>query len=162
MAKQKIVKCRYSHCEHSSRELPREEAVQIGKTFMHKDCAKKSQLIIDIRDFYYEHISNTVVMKNLVAVINNIVFKKHVDPEYLLYVLHYANDNRLEIKSPYSLHYLIDNARIKKSWNKKNEEKAIRKATHMANVEDDNIKMPDKHFVTQQPCKSGFTGIFGR
>lgn len=124
----KTVKCQYPHCQHASREIPREEAVQVGRRYMHKDCAKDSANILQIRDYYYQHISRSVVMKNLIAVIHNIIFVKHVDSDYLLFALKYAVDHRIQINAPYGLHYLADNSKIKAEWQKSKSESIMKKA----------------------------------
>lgn len=120
-----LVKCANTHCKHESRELPRDSATRVGKRYMHGDCAIKNTYVQKVRDLYYEEVSDTVVIKNLVATINNIVYKKNVDAEYLYFALSHAIVAKIPIKSPYSLHYLVDNDRIKKLWEKKKSEKIM-------------------------------------
>ena len=109
----KVYKCAFKHCQHEPCEVSQGEAVKMGTRYMHKDCAEKSEYIQKTRDLYFEKISNTVVMKQLVSVLNNLVVKKNVDPKFLYFAVDFAVSNKIPIKSPYGLHYLIDNNRIK-------------------------------------------------
>lgn len=112
----KKYKCTYKHCQHETCEIPQDEAVRVGNRYMHTDCATNSIHIKKIIDLYYEKISKTVVMSTLVKTINNIVFGKGVDSGYLLFVLNHAIRMKIPIRSPYGLHYLIDNKKLKELW----------------------------------------------
>lgn len=155
---QKLVKCRYSHCLHSSKELPVEDAVKVGNYYMHQDCAAISKNIIEIRDYYYENVSNTVVMKTLMATINNIVFQKKVDAEYLLFAVKYAVKNRIPLRSPYGLHYLIDNARIKDAWEKNRKDKLSQLMKEACNGI--CVEQTETNFKYAGGSKKGFGSIF--
>lgn len=113
----------YNHCFENNSMIPAGEEVKGGNRYYHKKCFETKQNIEKIRDYYYEHVSNTVVMSQLVKVLNQIVFDKNVDSEYLLFSLQYAVENNLSIKAPYSLHYIIDYARVKNAWNRRNDSK---------------------------------------
>ena len=157
--KEKTYKCSYKYCKHELGDIPPGSAVKSGKRHMHPDCASESETVANIRNYYYENISNTVVMKNLVSVINNIVHTKGVEAEYLMFALKYAVKNRMPIKSPYGLHYLIDNSRIKAEWKKRQaaniEVEALKVAEEMA-VE---IKQTLNTFTYNPNQNKGFGGI---
>lgn len=161
MAKSETVKCSYKHCDHFSRELPRSEAVKVGTRYMHESCAKTKQLIEEIRNYYYENISNTVVMKALVATINNIVFDKSVSPEYLLFVLKYAHQHGIPVRAPYSLHYLIDDARLKKEWQKHLDEKTMKEMAGKA-VDEAPVASDSGEEFKFSSKAAGFNSIFGK
>ena len=116
MAKAKVYKCGFCHCQHESCEISQDEAVKIRNRYFHKDCAETYNNIEEIKRLYYEKISNTVVMPQLIRVVNDIIFKKHVDSNYLLFALKYAINTRRTINYPQGLHYLIDDYRIKNAW----------------------------------------------
>lgn len=118
MAKAKVYKCGFCHCQHESCEISQDEAVKIRNRYFHKDCAETYNNIEEIKRLYYEKISNTVVMPQLIRVVNDIIFKKHVDSNYLLFALKYAINTRRTINYPLGLHYLIDDYRIKNAWKK--------------------------------------------
>jgi len=158
--KEKVYKCSFKHCQHESCEVLQGEAVLVGKRHMHKDCSEISENIANIRDLYYEKISNTVVIKQLVSVINNLVFKKNIDAGYILFALNHAIVAKIPIKSPYGLHYLVDNKRIKDLWNKKQAEKVV------AKMKEEMLESPNKPDVDEAKFnyiaeeKSGFGDIF--
>ena len=119
MKKTKIYKCSFRHCQHESCVISQDDAVMINKRYYHEDCAKNYTNIEEINKLYYEKISNTVVMPQLVNVINNIIFKKKVDSSYLLFALKYSINTKKTINYPQGLHYIIDDYRIKEAWKKK-------------------------------------------
>lgn len=110
------MKCAYKHCLHESVIIEKGEEVKVGSRYMHKDCAVLHATISEIENLYIKKVSSTVVMKNLRAVINNIVFTKNVDAKFLLFALKYAISNHYVLKAPASLCYLIDDYKIKKAW----------------------------------------------
>lgn len=158
MAKNDTVICRYAHCKHENKEIAKEDATKVGNRYMHPDCAITSENITNIRDLYFEKVSKTVVMKQLVSVINNIIFKKNIDPAYLLFALNYAIRNKIPIKSPYSLHYIIDYKNIKDSWTKK-QATSIKKNIELE--ESKNIEIKPNNFSYTKENNIGFGGIFG-
>ena len=119
MTNSKTYKCAFRHCSHESCEVLQDEAVKLGNRYFHEDCANTYKNINAIKVLYYEKVSNTVVMPQLTSVINNIIFKKHVDSGYLLFALQYAINIKRKINYPQGLHYIIDDFRIKNSWEKK-------------------------------------------
>lgn len=157
----KTYKCAYKGCKHSSCELSQEEAVKVNTRYMHSDCAIKSEYLVKTRDLYFEKVSNTVVVKTLVKVIKSIIDDKNVDPQYLYFALDYAISNKIPIRSPYGLHYLIDNATIKKAWEKKKATEIARKIRE--EVESTEPEMPIVHnsFNYSVEKNIGFGGIFG-
>ena len=128
---------------------------------MHKDCAEKSEYIQKTRDLYFEKISNTVVMKQLVSVLNNLVIKKNVDPKFLYFAVDFAVSNKIPIKSPYGLHYLIDNKRIKEMWNKKKANEIARQIRKEAENTEPTPQMKSNSFNYSVDKGVGFGGIFG-
>lgn len=155
----KTYKCAYKHCQHESCEVTQDEAVKVGNRYMHPDCAEKSEYIIKTRDYYYENVSNTVVVKQLVSVINNLVAKKGIDPRYLYFALEYAVSNKIPLRSPYGLHYLVDNNRIKDAWNKKKSAELVKQIKQEAEEIDVNpVAKNSFNYSTQK--SGGFGGIF--
>ena len=73
-AKNKQHVCRYTHCYYGNTEIPPDDEIKVGNRYMHKKCAIASQSIQKAKELYYENISSTVVMSQLLNVINNIIF----------------------------------------------------------------------------------------
>lgn len=160
MAKPKTYKCAFKHCKHQSQVLQENEAVKVGNRYMHEDCARTSENMIKVRDVYYERISQEVVMKILVRVIQNIVLEKGIDAEYLVFAIEYAADNKIPIRSPYGLYYLVDNYKVKEAWKNKNIEKRVSEIKKEA--EQNVIIDPQANkFNFKQTFTGGFGSIFG-
>lgn len=97
-------------------------------------------------------------MKQLVSVINAIVFNKNIEAEYLFFALSYALSNKIPIRSPYGLHYLIDNNKIKSTWKKK-QSQIIRES-----INEEEFILPEENKPTSFSYSieenTGFGGIF--
>ncbi len=157
----KVYKCAFKHCQHESCEISQDMAVKVGNRYMHKDCAEKSEYIQKTKDLYYEKVSNTVVMKQLVSVLNTLVLKKNVDPKFLYFAVDFAISNKIPIKSPYGLHYLIDNSRIKEIWNKKKSAEIARQMMDDVKNTEPTTPKTDNGFNYSVDKNVGFGGIFG-
>lgn len=122
------MKCRYKKCIYGGGEIEKGTEVQIKKGYyMHKECARYSETIKQIASLYCEAVDSSVIYKALYGVINKIVFEHNVDPGFLLFALQDAITNKVQIKSPYSLYYIVkDTNRIDK-WKKKQAKKIIGK-----------------------------------
>ena len=115
----KIVKCRYKYCKHDSRELPKEEAVLVGKSsYYHKDCLKESTLIDKIIEMYSERVEKNPIYSHLRKTVNDLVIKDKVDAEFLYFALDYASSKKM-IKHVPGLRYIVKNDDIKRLWEKK-------------------------------------------
>lgn len=112
------VECTYKHCRCEDKVIPLGEEIRIGKIIYHKKCADEWNNIKEVKKLYYENISQTVVQSVLGKVINDIIYGKCIDAEFLLYALKYAINNHYKINSPYGLHYIIDDYKIKNQWSK--------------------------------------------
>lgn len=153
MAETKMYKCGFRHCQHESCEVPQGEAVKIGNRYYHEDCAKIYKNIEEIKKMYYEKISNTVVMPQLVSVINNIIFKKKVDSDYFLFAVDYAINIKKKINYPQGLHYIVDDYRIKDAWHKK-QMQSISKIKFEAKYNDEPI------FQVKKTKEKGLDNLF--
>lgn len=125
-----IVKCRYSKCEklHDVKELPKDQAVVSGGNFYyHPDCYKVKTTIEQIRDIFYQNINPMMTGQQigiLVKTINNIVFDKGCDAEYLKFALEYFIAKKPgSLHQPYGLHYIIQDKTVKSEWDKRMKEK---------------------------------------
>lgn len=117
--KQKLVKCRYTHCRHPNDLKPPSEMVRGGgTTYYHRDCGKERDIINRIVEYYRDNIDGRVTVAQLRNVINNIIFKKGVPAEELLFDITYVHNSGRKINSPYSLHYIIDNKKVQNEYKK--------------------------------------------
>lgn len=115
---EKTYVCGYSHCLHKGEKINKNDAVIVGNRRFHTDCADLHCKINKMKDLYYENIDDNVEFVTLMSVINNIIFNKRIDPDYMLFALNHVINRKIKIKSPYLLHYLPDNKIIISLWNK--------------------------------------------
>lgn len=112
----------------------------------------------EVKRLYFENISDTVVPALLVKTIQNIVIGKGVDSEYLLFAMKYVIACKIPLNSPYGLHYIIDNYKIKQAWQgvkaKEEKLKAIEEAKKVVQKEEITFTFVNKK-------KEGFESIFG-
>ena len=156
MAKEYV--CGFKYCSHETKKVPEGEAVKSGTKYFHEDCLKIRDNMEAVKRVYYENVSNTVVMSQLVKVIQTIVINKGVDSEYLLFALKLAIANKIAINSPYGLHYIIDYSNIKNAWNAKQANMQRKKTAELAKMQPRNSGVS---FTAAKTKKDGFESIFG-
>lgn len=151
MEKQSTVHCKYSKCLHGSREISKDDAVKIGNCYYHLDCLKTKEDIKKIIDLFTKHINPNPVYSNLQKVIDNIVFKKQLGSDFLLFGLKYYIDHKIPLNYPQGLYYVIQNKQVIEAY-KKPEIKNIRNKVE--------IKEETNQSFTHIPIKNnGFADI---
>lgn len=121
------MKCRYSRCIFGGGDIEPGTEVEVSKGhYMHSECARYNSAIKQIIKLYTESIDETIAIPVLRNVINKIVFDRKTDPEFLLFVLKRAISNKVPIKAPYGLHYLVKDRDAIDTWNKKKVQKIIK------------------------------------
>lgn len=116
--------CGYSHCLHKGEKVIDEDSVVVGKRRFHKDCAETRDYIEILKKLYFDYVENPKYVE-VVGVINNIIFKKGVDPRYMIFALKHIISKNVRIKSPYFMHYLPKNNTILKLWKNEQEDADI-------------------------------------
>ena len=150
--KSEYVKCRYSHCKHEERELPRAEAVCCGNAYYHSDCYSEVNNIKECIDIYVNHFEAEPIFEHLKRVINKIIYEKGYDSDYLLYAMKYAASHRIPIRHPPGLYYLMKNDEIKSLWEK---DKLSRKRKTVV------VENKDTSFSYVPKKEKGFASIIG-
>lgn len=122
--KMKMVKCKYPQCSklHSSKILPKKEAIKGNNgSYYHADCYHYTRTITEVKDLFYKKLNPVMTGKQvseLMSTINNIVFDKKVDVDFLRFALEYYIKHQLgNINYPHGLHYIIQNRTIISQWN---------------------------------------------
>lgn len=110
--------CTYRHCRYENKEIPFGEEIKVGARYYHNQCSQESDNIKQIKQLYFDSVSNTVVPSVLGKVVNDIVYGKNIESDYLLFVIKYIISHKLKITYPYGLHYKIDDNRIKDAYQK--------------------------------------------
>ena len=129
-----------------------------GNRYFHPDCLKKRDDMETVKKLYFENISDTVVPAQLVKTSQNIVIGKNVDSEYLVFAMRYVIANKIQLNSPYGLHYIIDNYKIKQAWKDRKAKEEQKK------VQEEIQKLDKKEEITftfVNKKKEGFESIFG-
>jgi hypothetical protein len=141
------VKCGYNHCLFDG-EVDKENAVKVGTRYYHKECLKQKQEKDEVRKLYLEQVNSTEIVSVLNSVINNIVHIKKVDSGFLLYALKHAIQNKFVFHNPAGLHYIINNAYIKKQYQNNTSKLQIKEFKN--NIADINIEKEVEFTYTQE------------
>lgn len=156
MAKQKeFVKCRYAHCKHESAMIKRDEAVKSGNAFYHQDCYEEKQALHEIERYYIDNFELQPIVAQLRKTINNIIFTKHCDPEFLLFAMRYAKINHVPVKHPAGLYYLIKDDKIVEEWDHYQARKALKEISRSEFAVNEDLT-PVSGYGAQKP--KGFLG----
>lgn len=104
-------------CKICKGKFKDKDCIKKGKVRYCKKCEKERSAKEQIREFYVSKINNTVVLSVLNSVVKNLIEKKNVEAEYILFTLKYIYSQKLKINHPMGLHYYIDDKRIKNAYN---------------------------------------------
>lgn len=105
--KPKIVKCRYSHCLHETKELNAEDSMKQGSAYYHKDCFKTKDDIQRIIKLFSERANQNVVYAQLFKTVNNIIFEKGISSDFLLFSMNHWLNAGHQLNYPGGLYYVI-------------------------------------------------------
>lgn len=127
MAKQeKMVRCRYPKCSklHDSVELRREDAIEGGKgKYYHPDCYHTLQTVLKIRDLFVTEINPIMTGQQigaLVSTVNNMVFGKGIDVDYIWFALQYFIKYKPgKLHQPHGMHYIVQDRDVVTAWKKR-------------------------------------------
>lgn len=166
--KNDIVTCVFKHCKHDDKCGNKKDMVMSGnRRYMHKDCYSTYEYMTKTRDLYAEKVNKAVVFKQLVSAINDIVLKKGVGAEFLYFALNYSIEHGKRINSPYGLHYIINDIRIKRAW-EQHQHNMLQKqmqeeiAKEHKSTEEDSVESESKNtFKYNVNNKVGFGSVFG-
>lgn len=130
MAKQKMVKCRYPKCSmmHATTEMPKDEAYADGKgKYYHPDCYHTMQTVNQIRDLFYKEINPMMTgqqIGQLVSIVNNMIFSKHIDVDMILFSLQYFIKNKPgKLRYPGGMAYIVQDRDVLAAWERKQKSK---------------------------------------
>lgn len=133
----KLRNCRYVNCKHNNKiDLEKEPYQKDLYGYYHEDCFKEKCDLQLFRDLWKKYISNTVVIKQLNNVINDLL-NRGVTSDYLLFVLEYIIENKKELRYPAGFRYYVDNSYIKDDYKKRKTPK-IKQDVFVAKNVDDN------------------------
>lgn len=114
----KTVKCRYKYCSHEIKDIPKENAIKVGNSYYHSDCYKESQEKKQVADLFFKHCNKDSPPPQLWRTINDIVHKKGVSSELLLYGINYYIRNNIPLNYPPGLYYVVANKEMNSEYAK--------------------------------------------
>ena len=137
--------CNYSHCLHSNREIEKEKAVRVGNSYYHSDCFKTKEDIKEVVNLFKTYINPNPVYTQLQSVINNIIFVKKVQSDFLLFGLRYYIEHKIPLNYPQGLYYVIQNKDVANAYNKA-KTKEIKKSVEITEQAETEFKfVPTKN-----------------
>lgn len=150
----RMVKCGYSKCLHENKEIEIDQAVKDGTRYYHPDCLKTKENIKEIVDFFVNNFNPNPVYSQLQAVVSNIIFKKNISSDYLLFALKYYAKNNLNLNYPQGIYYIIQNKSVQREYDKQLSKK--QKSIQISIEEEE-----DQLFTYKAPKQKGFDSILG-
>ena len=137
--------CKYSHCLHDNREIEKRKAIRVGNSYYHSDCFKTKEDIKEIVNLFKAHINANPVYAQLQSVINNIIFVKKVQSDFLLFGLRYYVEHKIPLHYPQGLYYVIQNKDVANAYNK-TKAKEIKKSVEITEQTETEFKfVPTKN-----------------
>ena len=137
--------CKYSHCLHDNREIEKRKAIRVGNSYYHSDCFKTKEDIKEIVNLFKAHINANPVYAQLQSVINNIIFVKKVQSDFLLFGLRYYIEHKIPLNYPQGLYYVIQNKDVTNAYNK-TKAKEIKKSVEITEQTETEFKfVPTKN-----------------
>lgn len=112
------VKCRYKYCKHESQDIPRDQAVSVGRAYYHADCLKESREKKEIVDLFLEKVNPNSPPQQLWRTVNDLVGKKGHDSEFILFGLKYYINHKIKLSYPGGLYYVVANKEMANEYNK--------------------------------------------
>ena len=137
--------CKYSHCLHDNREIEKRKAIRVGNSYYHSDCFKMKEDIKEIVNLFKAHINANPVYAQLQSVINNIIFVKKIQSDFLLFGLRYYIEHKIPLNYPQGLYYVIQNKDVTNAYNK-TKAKEIKKSVEITEQTETEFKfVPTKN-----------------
>lgn len=142
------------------------------KSYYHPDCWHTMQTVNEIKDLFIKEIDSTLTGKQigiLVSTVNNIVFTKKVDVDFVKFALQYFIKNKPgALKHPAGLHYIIQDDGAQAAWNKEKETRLwLEMKAKMEQMQTEKqgevfqLDLPENDFVYKPQNKSKFSRILG-
>lgn len=139
-----IHKCAFKHCQHESRDIKPCDEVQLGKRYMHSDCAAIHSAVQEAEALFKELIDPDVSLKNLRVMISSLVFDQNVDPAFLCFAIRWAKRNA-NLNYPGGLKYIVADEKCKAAWNQQKADKVIKQMREVQIKPTESFKYtPDK------------------
>lgn len=148
--------CGYSHCKHGGVvDTQSDEYIEDNGKFYHMDCYSEKRAFSEIIDFWYREIDEDVVFNQLQRVLQELIYKRGLEAEYVLYAI---KKKAQFLNYPSGIYYAVGDKRLKANW------RIIREAEHLKLVKEASKKSAkmEPMFKQKEEKKSNWTtDIFG-
>lgn len=170
MSKKTDIKtCRYINCKHPTNkiDITVDSYKVVGTMYYHSDCYNEKQKaewkddatkkdLQYIKNRWVECISNTVVYSQLFHILNEYI-ARGVPSKYLVFVIDYVIEHKMNLRYPNGFKYYVDKQEIKDAYQKQQSMKnGVKKQSDFTVA--DSSDTP-KFTVKQKP--TGFKSILG-
>lgn len=115
--KEKVYKCWYKNCKNKKVSENDTTMIKVGNKRFHKTCYQNQENLKKCRELYIQYINPAVIHSQLNKALNTLILDKKVEVDFLLYVIEYVIDNKIEVKAPYTLYYKVNDYKIKNAYN---------------------------------------------
>lgn len=131
-------KCRYISCDKGGIiNIEKEPYEKSGRMYFHKECffkkikadewSQKSKSFSDeFKKIWIENINKRVSINELSTVVNSLIENGN-DYDYLLFVLKYCVQNKLNLNYPYGFVYFVNKNEIREEYTRDKFKKTINK-----------------------------------
>ena len=148
--------CGYSHCKHGGVvDTQSDECIEDNGKFYHMDCYSEKRAFSEIIDFWYREIDEDVVFNQLQRVLQELIYKRGLEAEYVLYAI---KKKAQFLNYPSGIYYAVGDKRLKANW------RIIREAERLKLVKEASKKTAkmEPMFKQKEEKKSNWTtDIFG-
>ena len=148
--------CGYSHCKHGGVvDTQSDEYIEDNGKFYHMDCYSEKRAFSEIIDFWYREIDEDVVFNQLQRVLQELIYKRGMEAEYVLYAI---KKKAQFLNYPSGIYYAVGDKRLKANW------RIIREAERLKLVKEASKKTAkmEPMFKQKEEKKSNWTtDIFG-
>lgn len=162
-----IKVCRYKRCKHPDKniDITKDEYVVKGTMYFHRDCYKSKASgewkdedtkkdLQYIKTLWLENISKTVVYSQLFRILNDLL-ERGIESAYLVFVLQYCIEHKLNLNYPAGFPYFVARQDIKDAYTRKKLASSGYNKNSFIVVEDDSVAPK----FSINPKKSGFQNI---
>lgn len=155
-------KCAYRQCRCGGVVDITGDFDKEGKSYYHKECNKERKDMIYLRSLWVECINRTVIYSELNKVLNDLVCKRKLPMEYIIFVVEYVIDHdELKLQHPAGLRYYVNSDSIKAAYKKSKLPKVSAEELKEASEENKRSATTTAPTFSVKPKRMGFGNIFG-
>lgn len=151
------VKCAWDHCKQESRQIRRDEAICENGKYYHPECFSLKTKIAEMRKSYANLSEKEFSIPMLNKVLNTLIIKQNIDPDYLLFAIKYDGTSR-PFRSPLRLYTIAKDSSLQRTYERRNG--FAKMDISKGNKNEDPISLPQVSFK-YVPEKTGFGTILG-